>query len=230
MGVREYIPYAGAFASRDPLGILAEFNPYAFAEGDPINRGDPTGLDSDWIPQWMKNLGNWLKGPALAGLTKGLDAIASSGFAKGVAKWAGPIANGIGYVDTAVKWYNGDITALEAVGKFGEQIIRNVAAGGGAALGAAIGSLGGPVGTVIGGAAGAVVGDLVGQGVVGVVKGVGWALGTAAGWLSVNAPKAIDAVGAGWQNFKSAAGEALSNPAVQQGMMGGYGYYPSMGY
>jgi len=222
MGIREYSPFAGGFASRDPLGILAEFHPYMFAEGDPINRGDPTGMDSDWIPDWLKSFGNWLKGPALAGLTNALDDIASSGFGKGVAKWAGPIANGIGYVDTALKWYNGELSTLEAVGKFGEQIVRNTFAGGGAAIGAAIGSLGGPVGTFVGGAAGAVAGDLVGQGVVGLAKGVGWALGTAAGWVSVNAPKAMDSVKSGWQSFKSAAGEALSNPAVQQGMMGGY--------
>ena len=230
MGVREYSPLTGTFASRDPLGIMAEFNPYAFAEGDPINRGDPTGMDSDWIPDWLKGFGNWLKGPALAGLTNALDGIASSGFAKGVAKWAGPIANGIGYVDTALKWYNGELSTMEAVGKFGEQIVRNTLAGGGAAIGAAIGSLGGPVGTFVGGAAGAVVGDLVGQGVVGLAKGLGWALGTAAGWVSVNAPKAMDSVKSGWQDFKSAAGEALSDPAVQQAMMGGYGYYPAMGY
>ncbi len=229
MGVREYAPYAGTFLSRDPLGILAEFHPYAFAECDPINRGDPTGMDSDWIPSWLKDFGNWLKGPALAGLTNALDDIATSGIGKGVAKWAGPIANGIGYVDTGLKWYNGELSTMEAVGKFGEQIVRNVCSGGGATIGAAIGSLGGPVGTFVGGAAGAVVGDLVGQGVVGLAKGLGTALGTAAGWVSVNAPKAMDAVKSGWQDFKSAAGEALSDPAFQQAMTGGYGYYPYMG-
>ncbi len=48
LGAREYDPGAGRFLERDPLLFGADStNLYAYAEGDPINRIDPSGLAPD---------------------------------------------------------------------------------------------------------------------------------------------------------------------------------------
>ncbi|MFF7360761.1 RHS repeat-associated core domain-containing protein, partial [Streptomyces sp. NPDC008125] len=44
MGARYYDPTLGRFTQPDPSG--QETNPYLYAEGDPINRTDPSGLYS----------------------------------------------------------------------------------------------------------------------------------------------------------------------------------------
>src|SRR5262249_19760657 len=47
LGARLYDPAIGRFISRDPLLIprtAATTNPYAFADNDPVNRADPSGL------------------------------------------------------------------------------------------------------------------------------------------------------------------------------------------
>ena len=52
LGARLYDPAIGRFLSRDPLLIprtAATTNPYAFANNDPVNHSDPSGLDSDTI-------------------------------------------------------------------------------------------------------------------------------------------------------------------------------------
>jgi RHS repeat-associated protein len=41
---RYYHPGLGRFISRDPLGLAAGINPYAYADGDPVNNADPSGL------------------------------------------------------------------------------------------------------------------------------------------------------------------------------------------
>ncbi|RYZ42418.1 MAG: hypothetical protein EOO71_07965 [Myxococcaceae bacterium] len=49
LGARIYDPVIGRFFSRDPLLVVrtaASTHPYAFAMNDPINRADPTGMDS----------------------------------------------------------------------------------------------------------------------------------------------------------------------------------------
>jgi RHS repeat-associated protein len=49
LGQRLYDPVLGRFLSRDPLRVVrgaATTNAYAFALNDPLNRTDPTGLDS----------------------------------------------------------------------------------------------------------------------------------------------------------------------------------------
>lgn len=43
---RYYDPNIGRFNSPDPSGM--EKNPYLYAEGDPVNRIDPTGLWTGW--------------------------------------------------------------------------------------------------------------------------------------------------------------------------------------
>ncbi|MFE1013775.1 RHS repeat-associated core domain-containing protein [Streptomyces sp. NPDC058794] len=44
MGHRYYDPTLGRFSQSDPSG--QEANPYLYADGDPVNRTDPTGLFS----------------------------------------------------------------------------------------------------------------------------------------------------------------------------------------
>lgn len=44
LGARYYDPNIGRFTQPDPSG--QEKNPYLYAEGDPVNRIDPTGLFS----------------------------------------------------------------------------------------------------------------------------------------------------------------------------------------
>jgi RHS repeat-associated protein len=41
---RYYDAGTGRFTQEDPIGIMGGLNPYGFAEGDPINNADPTGL------------------------------------------------------------------------------------------------------------------------------------------------------------------------------------------
>ena len=42
---RWYDPNIGRFVSEDPLGLQAGINPYVFANNDPINGADPSGMD-----------------------------------------------------------------------------------------------------------------------------------------------------------------------------------------
>lgn len=42
---RYYDPQVGRFISEDPIGLGGGINPYVFAGNDPINGGDPSGLD-----------------------------------------------------------------------------------------------------------------------------------------------------------------------------------------
>jgi RHS repeat-associated protein len=44
MRARYYAPGYGQFISRDPLGLAAGINPYAYAEGNPLGFNDPDGL------------------------------------------------------------------------------------------------------------------------------------------------------------------------------------------
>lgn len=41
---RYYDPTVGRFISEDPLGVAGGINPYTFADGDPVNRSDPSGM------------------------------------------------------------------------------------------------------------------------------------------------------------------------------------------
>lgn len=50
LGMRLYDPVIGRFISRDPVFDPANRNPYAFAANDPVNRTDPTGLQSTEDP------------------------------------------------------------------------------------------------------------------------------------------------------------------------------------
>jgi RHS repeat-associated protein len=45
MRARYYDPTVGRFISEDPAGLAAGINPYSYADGDPVNGSDPTGLD-----------------------------------------------------------------------------------------------------------------------------------------------------------------------------------------
>jgi RHS repeat-associated protein len=55
LGARLYDPVIGRFMSRDPLIVphtAATTNPYAFADNDPVNNSDPTGLCPECLPDW----------------------------------------------------------------------------------------------------------------------------------------------------------------------------------
>ena len=47
---RYYDPQLGRFVSEDPLGILGGINPYTYADNDPVNQRDPSGLCPFCIP------------------------------------------------------------------------------------------------------------------------------------------------------------------------------------
>lgn len=51
---RYYDPQLARFISEDPIGLLGGINQYAYADDDPINNADPTGLD----PTWTCHLGD----------------------------------------------------------------------------------------------------------------------------------------------------------------------------
>jgi RHS repeat-associated protein len=53
MRARYYDPTVGRFISEDPIGIAAGVNPYTFADGDPVNRVDPTGMCGKTALVWQ---------------------------------------------------------------------------------------------------------------------------------------------------------------------------------
>jgi len=54
---RYYDPELGRFISEDPIGLDGGVNQYVFAKNDPINRSDPSGLEttcSEWTLTWKQ--------------------------------------------------------------------------------------------------------------------------------------------------------------------------------
>lgn len=62
MRARYYDPRLGRFLSEDPIGLDGGTNTYAFADNDPVNAGDPSGLIRCWI-----NGENWGCGDDIPG-------------------------------------------------------------------------------------------------------------------------------------------------------------------
>jgi RHS repeat-associated protein len=54
---RWYDPNIGRFVSEDPLGLQAGINPYVFANNDPINGTDPSGMDEYLVCTIQHNYG-----------------------------------------------------------------------------------------------------------------------------------------------------------------------------
>jgi RHS repeat-associated protein len=55
-------PASGRFTQEDPIGLAGGLNLYGFAEGDPVNYGDPFGLWPDWgkvVTGLMAIVGNY---------------------------------------------------------------------------------------------------------------------------------------------------------------------------
>lgn len=85
MRARWYDPNIGRFVSEDPAGLQGGINPYVFANNDPINGADPSGLcalaEEDSAPQCLDGVqiwghrGGWLDlaagGPGKNGLPNG---------------------------------------------------------------------------------------------------------------------------------------------------------------
>ncbi len=60
MRARYYDPTAvGRFISEDPDGIAAGINPYSFADGEPVNRSDPSGRETVCDPQYGSIEQSW---------------------------------------------------------------------------------------------------------------------------------------------------------------------------
>ena len=61
MRARYYDPTVGRFISEDPIGLEGGINPYTFADGEPVNRSDPSGLAwqcDEGYQQGDKKIGN----------------------------------------------------------------------------------------------------------------------------------------------------------------------------
>ncbi len=66
---RYYDPQLGRFLSEDPIGLAGGINPYAYAENDPVNNADPSGLNCLrratqgqcllWELPGVSNAGSW---------------------------------------------------------------------------------------------------------------------------------------------------------------------------
>ncbi len=98
---RYYDPNIGRFTSQDPSG--QEKNPYLYAEGDPVNRIDPTGLKSC----------EWWQGPVLCNwdaVNNNVQKGAGAGAAWGVT--IGGLGGGLvgGLASGGVGWVPGAIT------------------------------------------------------------------------------------------------------------------------
>jgi RHS repeat-associated protein len=60
MPARFYDPGHGRFIREDPLGIGAGMNLYAYANGDPVNLSDPSGLQIEWTPAVIEAYSMWV--------------------------------------------------------------------------------------------------------------------------------------------------------------------------
>ena len=65
MRARYYDPTVERFISEDPIGLVGGINPYAYADGEPVNRADPSGLASGctWVCEAKVTVGSLDGGP-----------------------------------------------------------------------------------------------------------------------------------------------------------------------
>jgi RHS repeat-associated protein len=160
-GAREYDPETGRFATRDPLLFEAQdSNLYEYANSDPINFADPTGLAS-WAQ--IGQIGAGFAGGGIAGLAVGalgytIGNFVGHGFSfrcfsTGDLFWAG--ASGLFGGMLSVWGASGTFSAalISGVSNVGQTFITNYANGrstSGTDIGIAFGT--GAIGGIVGGA------------------------------------------------------------------------------
>nr|WP_307531542.1 RHS repeat-associated core domain-containing protein [Streptomyces umbrinus] len=101
LGARYYDTNIGRFTQTDPSGL--EKNPYLYADGDPVNRIDPTGL-WDWAKFTSKTVGTGVAGAgggcaagALATIWGGPTALAGCGMGAATGGAGGLITGAVDY-------------------------------------------------------------------------------------------------------------------------------------
>jgi RHS repeat-associated protein len=134
--LRDYDPSLATFISEDPSGVNGGFNLYAYVQGDPLNRVDPTGLS--FLSGALDLAGDFSVGVANGATFGAFGAVTglhACGVAGTIGAWAGSglLAWGTGGLATA---------GLAAAGRVGAQALI-----GGGAIGGMVGSVSSSVAT-----------------------------------------------------------------------------------
>ncbi|MFJ4343673.1 RHS repeat-associated core domain-containing protein, partial [Streptomyces sp. NPDC088915] len=112
LAARYYDANIGRFTQPDPSG--QETNPYLYAEGDPVNRIDPSGLG------WLQKVGDAVSdSESIVGIATGCIAGLGAASETGIIQAAGVFGGGIGAVGAAV----GSCAVGGAMGYAGMDII-----------------------------------------------------------------------------------------------------------